>query len=199
MVYEGAVARAREFDIEVALEQAMELFRERGFEGSSTRELAQRMGIGAGSFYAAFGSKERLYERALARHRDEMSATVERALNSGRPVPEILRRLVEMAFSEAPAHAWGPGCLLLRAASERALHTPAADRLLRDATTAVEDGLAATVRAGQARGEVGRERDPVELARFLAATMQGLRVMSLMGRPPAELHGTAGVAMACLG
>jgi TetR/AcrR family transcriptional regulator, transcriptional repressor for nem operon len=199
MVYECAVARAREFDIEVALEQAMELFRERGFEGSSTRELTQRMGIGAGSFYAAFGSKERLYEQALARHRDEMRMTVERALDSGRPVPGILRGLLEAAYSEAPGHAWGPGCLLLRAASERALHTPAADRLLRDATAAVEDGLAAAVRTGQARGELQERRDPAELARFLAVTMQGLRVMSLMGRPASELRGTAEVAMACLG
>jgi TetR/AcrR family transcriptional regulator, transcriptional repressor for nem operon len=193
------VARVREFDIEVALGQAMELFRERGFERSSTRDLAQRMGIGAGSFYAAFGSKERLYESALARHKDEMRATVERALDSGRPVPEILRGLLQMAYAGAPEHAWGPGCLLLRAASERALHPPDADRLLRDATTAVEDGLAAAVRAGQMRGELGQGRDPVALARFLATTMQGLRVMSLIGRPDAELRETAEVAMACLG
>jgi TetR/AcrR family transcriptional repressor of nem operon len=188
----------REFDIEVALERAMELFRLRGYEGSSTRDLAQRMGIGAGSLYAAFTSKERLYEMALARHRDEMTATVERALDSGRPVPEILAGLLEMAYHGAPGHAWGPGCLLLRAASERAVHTPATDRLLRDATAAVEDGLAATVRAGQARGELSRGRDPVVLARFLATTMQGLRVMSLMGRPDPELRGTVEVAMACL-
>jgi TetR/AcrR family transcriptional regulator, transcriptional repressor for nem operon len=188
----------REFDIEVALERAMELFRERGYEGSSTRELAQRMGIGAGSFYAAFTSKERLYEMTLARHRDEMTATVERAVESGRPVPQILRGLLEMAYCAVPGHAWGPGCLLLRAASERALHTPATDRLLRDATAAVEDGLAATVRAGQARGELSPVRDPVTLARFLATTMQGLRVMSLMGRPDPELRGTVEVAMTCL-
>ena len=193
------MARAREFDIEVALERAMELFRERGFEASSTRELAQRMGIGAGSFYAAFGSKERLYEQALARHRDEMRLTVERALDSGRPVPEILRGLLGAAYAGAPGHAWGPGCLLLRAASERALHSPGTDRLLRDATEAVEDGLAAAVRAGQARGELAQGRDAVELARFLAVTMQGLRVMSLMGRPASELRGTAEVAMACVG
>lgn len=176
----------------------MGLFRERGYEGSSTRELAQRMGIGAGSFYAAFTSKERLYEMTLARHRDEMTVTVERAVESGRPVPEILRGLLEMAYCGMPGHAWGPGCLLLRAASERALHTPATDRLLRDATAAVEDGLAATVRAGQARGELSPVRDPVALARFLATTMQGLRVMSLMGRPDPELRGTVEVAMTCL-
>lgn len=192
------MGRVREFDVEVALESAMALFRERGYEGSSTRELAQRMGIGTGSFYAAFASKERLYEMALARHRDEMRLTVERALESGRPVPEILRDLLEMAYCEAPGHAWGPGCLLLRAASERALHTSATDRLLRDATSAVEDGLAATVCAGQARGELTLGRDPVALARFLATAMQGLRVMSLMGRPASELRGTAEVAMGCL-
>jgi TetR/AcrR family transcriptional regulator, transcriptional repressor for nem operon len=192
------VARVREFDVEVALERAMELFRECGYEGSSTRELAQRMGIGAGSFYAAFSSKERLYELALSRHRHEMEQTVAHALESGRPVPQILRGLLEMSFREAPAHAWGPGCLLLRAATERAGHTATTDRLLRDATAAVEAGLATAVRVGQARGEVGRERDAVALARHLATTMQGLRVMSLLGREDSELHDTAEVAMACL-
>lgn len=176
----------------------MELFRTRGYEGSSTRELAQRMGIGAGSFYAAFGSKERLYELALTRHREEMEHTVAHALESGRPVPQILRGLLEMSYREAPGHAWGPGCLLLRAATERARHTATTDRLLRDATAAVEDGLAAAVRVGQARGELRRERDAVALARYLATTMQGLRVMSLLGREDSELQSAVEVAMACL-
>lgn len=192
------MARTREFDVEAALAAAMEVFRERGYEGSSTRELAQRMGIGAGSFYAAFGSKEQLYELALTRHREEMEHTVAHALESDRAVPEILRGLLEMSYREPLDHAWGPGCLLLRAATEHARHTAATDRLLRDATAAVEAGLATAVRVGQTRGEVARRHDAGQLARYLAGTMQGLRVMSLLGRGDSELRGIVDVAMTCL-
>src|ERR1700739_2932227 len=47
-----------------ALTQAMQLFWERGFEGTSFDELIAVMGISPSSFYNSFGSKERLYQEA---------------------------------------------------------------------------------------------------------------------------------------
>ena len=49
------------FDRDVALREAMKLFWERGYEGTSFDELIAAMGISASSFYNSFGSKEALY------------------------------------------------------------------------------------------------------------------------------------------
>src|SRR5882672_5741456 len=56
--------RPQTFDRTEALTQAMQLFWERGFEGTSFDELIAVMGISPSSFYNSFGSKERLYQEA---------------------------------------------------------------------------------------------------------------------------------------
>ena len=64
-----ARGRPTNFDRSVALQQAMKLFWERGYEGASFDELTAAMGISASSFYNSFGSKERLYQEATEAYR----------------------------------------------------------------------------------------------------------------------------------
>lgn len=193
------MARTREFDTDLALEGAMEVFRERGYEGASTRELGEAMGIGPGSLYAAFGSKDKLYVAALARHREHLDATVDRVLTNGQGTRAILGRLLRQAYDGSDPSTWGPGCLLMRAATERAGRDPSVDRMLRDATTAVQMSFVDVITAGRRSGEVTSERDPAVLAHYLVTVIQGLRVMSLLGSPREGLAATVEVALSCLG
>src|SRR4051812_3480675 len=61
--------RPRAFDRARALEQALTLFWERGYEGTSIADLTAVMGITPPSLYAAFGSKEALFREALSLYR----------------------------------------------------------------------------------------------------------------------------------
>src|SRR6266446_1508638 len=62
------MARPREFDAELALDAAISVFREHGYEGSSAQMLVDTMGIGRQSLYAAFGDKWQLYRSAVGRY-----------------------------------------------------------------------------------------------------------------------------------
>lgn len=66
------MARTREFDTDAAVAAALEVFRHKGYEGASMRDLAQATGLGSGSIYAAFGSKDGLYLAALDLYRSAM-------------------------------------------------------------------------------------------------------------------------------
>src|SRR5690349_10149725 len=72
--------RPRAFDIDDALERAMEVFWRKGYEGASLPDLTKAMGINRPSMYAAFGNKEALFRLALDRYAQGPARYVSEAL-----------------------------------------------------------------------------------------------------------------------
>src|SRR5258705_12220014 len=65
-----AMGRPREFDVDKALDLALQVFWRKGYEGASMADLTQTMGITKPSLYSAFGNKEELFRKALDRYVD---------------------------------------------------------------------------------------------------------------------------------
>ena len=84
--------RPRTFDPDTALRQALDLFWERGYEGTSLNDLAQAMGIASASIYACFGSKADLFAKVMALY----------GATSGEPPRRALR---EQPTARAAVHA----------------------------------------------------------------------------------------------
>lgn len=76
----AAVGRPRGFDTEEALERAMRVFWEQGYEGASLTDLTRAMGINRTSMYAAFGNKEDLFRKSLERYTEGPASYGARAL-----------------------------------------------------------------------------------------------------------------------
>ncbi|WP_046734437.1 TetR/AcrR family transcriptional regulator [Streptomyces humi] len=169
------MARPREFDIDVAVEQAMGLFRRQGYHATAMPQLTALLGIGSGSLYAAFGSKDGLYARALARYCDAMVAALDRDVRAGADLRTALRALL-VAMIEADVTDPERGCLLVSAATERAAHDGTVEQV-RLTVTALESVLTEALERARGRGELSGERSPVELARFLTTFVQGMRVV----------------------
>src|SRR6516225_6652522 len=75
------------FDTDRALDVAMRLFWERGYEGTSMADLSSAMGIHPSSIYAAFGDKQELFALAAKRYADIPAQYMVRALEQ----PTLLR------------------------------------------------------------------------------------------------------------
>jgi AcrR family transcriptional regulator len=76
----GPIGRPRGFDTGQALEHAMRVFWEQGYDGASLTDLTNAMGITRTSMYAAFGNKEDLFRKALERCTEGPASYAARAL-----------------------------------------------------------------------------------------------------------------------
>src|SRR5712671_1145407 len=109
------IGRPRAFDMDKALGQALHVFWERGYEGTSIADLTAAMGINPPSLYAAFGNKEGLFRKALDRYAEQHMKFWNKALEAptARGVVEHLLRESANFLTEARNP---PGCLFVRGA-----------------------------------------------------------------------------------
>jgi TetR/AcrR family transcriptional regulator, transcriptional repressor for nem operon len=170
------MARPRDFDIEKATDRAVRLFWARGYAATTVRQLCGAMKINSGSFYAAFGSKQALFRRALARYVATQPVPKE-------PSPEAARRWFEVIVDEERTPR---GCLLVGSAVEAPLLDGKSRAAVLATMAAVEDFFARCV------GE--RER-----ATVLATAVTAIHVMARAGVPPKQLRVVADRALAAAG
>jgi TetR/AcrR family transcriptional repressor of nem operon len=191
--------RIREFDTDRAVAQAMELFWERGYEGTSLHDLTERLAIGRGSLYAAFGSKDGLYQAALERYRQECVGPMLQALSVDADIRGALRGLLTVLVTDAVADERRRGCMVVNAATERVPHDPATSRTVRAVLQGNEDALTEALTAAGDRGELAADTDPHAVGGFLATFITGLRVAAKTDPDEAALMRTVEVALSVLG
>ncbi|RZK90856.1 MAG: TetR/AcrR family transcriptional regulator [Methylobacterium sp.] len=107
--------RPRCFDVERALDAAVCTFWKNGYEGTSLDDLTQAMGINRPSLYAAFGNKEQLFARAVARYAEQGLALMRDALAAPTAREAADRFLREVVIGDCDVRA-GRGCMLVGAA-----------------------------------------------------------------------------------
>jgi AcrR family transcriptional regulator len=188
--------RPRTFDRADALQKAMLLFWERGFQGASMSELTAAMGINAPSLYACFGSKEALYREALALYEAgdgaELAAAIAAAPTARAAIEVYLMRSAAL-FSRPGKPA---GCMVVLSVIQAAGTSDAAGRALRDARGEMQGVVEVRLRSDIARGELPASCDPAAIAAFYCTVQQGMSIRARDGASRAELEAVAQGAMA---
>ena len=195
------MARPREFDRAQVLDQAIEVFWRRGYEATSIEELVGRMGIHRGSLYCAFGDKHSLFLAALDRYEEVFHSKILERLVDGSlrgRARQAIRDVFDDMVRSCAGQAGRKGCLMTNSAVELAARDRDIAARVGANLSRLEKALFTAVRSAQADGELSSRLDARALARFLASSLQGLRVMGMSCSDRTVLRDVARVTLSVL-
>ena len=113
MVKKGIRGRPREFDLNEALDKAVEVFWELGYEAADTATLSARMGLSKPSIYNSFGSKEDLFLMALQRYQETVSKKSVKALMEAQTPQEGLQEYFSITAQAVSGQSKPSGCMFI--------------------------------------------------------------------------------------
>ncbi|WP_029363594.1 TetR/AcrR family transcriptional regulator [Herbaspirillum lusitanum] len=190
--------RPRSFDRDEALRLAMQVFWNKGYEGTTMADLTAAIGVKAPSLYAAFGDKNALFREAI----DFYSATTAigpiNALKEGKGMREDLHNMLQASVALYADPANGKGCMVvvsaINCAPENAAH--AEEMTVRRQKKRQE--LAKRFRKAQEQNELSADADIDGLADFYTAVLHGLSLSARDGVSCERLANTICHAMKAL-
>jgi TetR/AcrR family transcriptional repressor of nem operon len=189
------MARTKEFDPEVAIDLALELFWKRGYEGTSLRELLDAMDISRQSLYDTFGDKRSLFIKVLARYEKlAMEGLVQHLEGKG-------SLLAVKGFAEyfmANVASDGGSCLMASTAIEVGDSDPEIQSIVRAYFVKVETAIHSVLAGAMEAGQIAEGRDLRVLARHLVNALHGLCIMSRSGASRPMLRQMLNVALSVL-
>jgi AcrR family transcriptional regulator len=188
------MGRPRAFDADVALERAMGVFWEQGYEGASLTDLTAAMGISRTSMYSAFGNKEDLFAKALQRYIEGPASYGPRALQEP-TAREVAAAVLEGAINATTSPDGPAGCLTVQGS----LAAGATARVIRDLLIAWRNEAVVHLRDRFQRaideGDLPDDTDPSVLARYIITVSNGIAVQAASGASPADLRHVADAAL----
>lgn len=184
------MGRPRQFDRDTAVTKAMYLFWQNGFEATTLNQLKADLGISAPSFYAAFGSKEALFQEAVAlylkSHGTVMDCLWDTGLAPRDAIELALRRSARMQVETGHP----TGCMVALGVTSAGM-VANADAEVTAALTAARSrnraAILACVERGVARNELDPATDVTALASVFESFLLGLSTLARDGATRATM------------
>jgi len=190
--------RAKAFDADEALQKAMQVFWERGYEATSVQDLVQGMGINRFSLYSTFGDKHRLFVAVLERYCDTIVAGLVGELEqSAAGLTDIRRFFTRLVDFFASAKGWR-GCLITNTAVELAPHDPQAAAKVQAYVVRLEEAFYRVLVQAQRVRQLAAAHACRDLARFLTGSALGLGVLAKTSPSRRALEGYTKVVLSVL-
>ncbi len=183
--------RTKNFDTNVALEDAMNLFWEKGYEATSLADLTEKIGIGKGSFYDTFKGKRELFERSLSHYRNQNLAFMKEMLKSEKDPKKGIRKLFEMIVHRGLGDEQHKGCFMSNVCAELG----GRDRQIQGFIVNHEKEVAEIFSNYLEGAKLKKGMKPDQVSRYIMTLMTGLNQEVKVERDPKKLLDVVEVAM----
>jgi AcrR family transcriptional regulator len=189
--------RPRSFDEDQAIDAAMRVFWEKSFEGSTMTDLTDATGLSRSSIHAAFGSKEGLFFRAVERYRSEQMRYIPKALAEP-TLPRAIEALFRGMVNSLSIPGNPKGCLSIHGALACGTGGELVTHLMAKWRRSNENRIKERIQQAQREGELGRDVNAADYARYIATIMIGIGIQAVNGAGRAELTHTVDMALQVL-
>ncbi|KFC09504.1 TetR family transcriptional regulator [Trabulsiella guamensis ATCC 49490] len=174
--------RPKVFDRDVALDKAMTLFWQHGYEATSLADLVEATGAKAPTLYAEFVNKEGLFRAVLDRYVARFAAKHEKQLFcEEKPLEQALRdyfTAVAACFTSKDTPA---GCFLISTSATLAASSREIAKTIKSRHAMQEQTLCQFLAQRQQLGEIPQGKDIHALAQFLSCVLQGMSISARDG------------------
>jgi TetR/AcrR family transcriptional repressor of nem operon len=190
--------RPKSFDEDAVLDKAVQLFWERGYEGTSLADLEGHLGLGRQSLYNAFGDKQALFHKALERYRRNVADGTLAQLDAPGAGLEGIRAFFLETIENLTAPGERKACLIINTLLERGSQD--ADALLRcnHSREGLERSFRRALTQAKSSGDLPESVDIEAAATLLVVQSYGLNVLAKTGATAGELRATVEVLLSGL-
>ncbi len=187
--------RPRTFDRSTAIQQAMKLFWDRGYEGTTFDDLVGAMNISPSSFYHEFGSKEELYREAVDYYVSVRLNYLPRVLSAHRNTRAAFEALLEEGAALLADDAWPAGCMISLAGAHLPPHLQSVADFTKGIRRVSKKVLIDRLRKGVSDGDLPSETNVKALADYFGVVLRGMAAQARDAASRKELLAIARVAM----
>lgn len=180
------MGRVKQFDEQVVLNKAMQVFWEKGYEKTSMQDLVDHMGIHRRSIYDTFGDKHELFLKSLDCYEFRLNQIINQQVKQDMTIKEKLETLflsVSSVNNESPK-----GCLIVNSAAELSLLDEPIKKKIQELFDKSEMYLYQLLVEAMNKGEISKNKNLQELANYLHNAWVGIRVLAKTTNDQTKLH-----------
>ena len=169
------MAKNIKFDRQEVINKATDLYWEKGFHGTSMRNLQDVIDMRPGSIYATFGSKEGLYKEALQCYANKGVAELKKCADSDSSPMAALKVFITNSIIGSAESGPSGMCMLVKTVSELTQENIALLNEAKRLLNVMEQAFSSVLVKAQVFGELDKTKDTIALARYIQIQLMGLR------------------------
>lgn len=192
------MARPKKFEVDEALEAALNVFWNNGYSATSLSDLIVNMGLNKGSLYGTFGDKHTLFMAALDRYEQKGLQRMQETLERPSSVKAVIRDWMLGNYANCKTDEGYRGCFHYNTILEMTSHDKVIAKRLKQYAQSLEQIMQQALERGKAEGEFASDLDSKRMAKFLMNTNAGLQVTMKLSSSKREFQALVEIALSIL-
>jgi TetR/AcrR family transcriptional regulator, transcriptional repressor for nem operon len=190
--------KTKSFDEAKVMEAAANIFRQKGYNGTSIDDVLSATGLSRSSLYDSFGDKHNLYIRSLEYYKSSIDVKLEsideKKLNGMQKIEALFRDVI----NNSETHPGENGCLMVNAAAEMSLHCQKTSKLIAGNRESMQDIFTCWLKEAVDEKMLHLSKPAKIYGQFLYNTLCGLRVMSQSGASKTDMGNIVKIALSSI-